>query len=794
VSSVKPYSIFDASKALEFDSILDKLAGFAETALGKQRCLELPFLDSPEEVRIALREVSEGRSLAERGAAPSLVGLTDLTKHLKRARVAAVLDARELFETADVLAASRRTRRLLETEAEKVPRLSELSVRLLFCPALEKEIARCIDRDGNVVDSASPELMELRARYRQVHDQVHDVLENLLSNPKYEDALQEPIFSLRSGRFVIPVKIEKKGKIEGIVHDISASGLSLFIEPSEVTGLNNLLRTCELEIEREIYRILMALTYQVAEVADELEATVDTLAELDNVMAKARYSIYANGSAPEVCENGDIDLKSVRHPLLLETVAKVIPNDLRFDPEVRVMVVTGPNTGGKTVLLKSLGICALMLRAGMHIPASPDSRLSFFTRIFAVIGDQQSIERSLSSFSAHILALTHIIEEVTPKSLVLIDELGEGTDPMQGVALAKAVLEKLDAPMRQTLITTHFMELAAMAQAHPHFANASVQFDPVKLEPTYRLVSGVPGRSSAFAIAERLGMPADVVARAKEMAFGQDHQLDALVAKLEEEIQAAKREKERAEKAREQAEAAAEREKKIADELQSKKARYVEEALEGFRKELAEAKDNIREVIRDLQADKSHIQIKKAKEQLERIEKSAESWAPHEADKTPSFLNPVMDWSNLSTGSPLYVGPVGEDGILEEGPDSKGNVKVAVGGKHMTLPASRIFLRRDESARPKTAPSMAVSALADERRTLDLRGFRAEEAVPELIKFLDEALLSRLPQVIVIHGHGTGVLKKEVRGYLSGSPYVRSFRPGVKGEGGDGATIVELDL
>jgi len=795
------YDIHKTARLLEWDLIAERLAALAASEPGRARCRALPFLDDANLIRLALEEVSEARNLLERGVEPQLGDVVEIDTIIKRARVGAALDGVDLLTVASILRASRRTKVLLEGEVDRLPKLAEHALLLPAEVVLEKEIQQRIERDGRVSDQASPELAQLRDRYRIIHAQIHATLDAMLMDPKYEDILQERVFSLRSGRFVLLVKHERRGTVEGIVHDISQTGQSLFIEPREVTDLNNRLRTAELEIDREIYRILLELTYKVQAIADKLERAVDALAELDVIFAKARYSMQLDAHPVETAKSGPIVLPKARHPLLVEQVEAVIPNDIMLD-DVRTLVLSGPNAGGKTVFLKTLGLCALMLRAGLHLPCGADGRLPVFPRIFTVIGDEQSIAQHLSSFSSHVLNLKGIVDELVPNSLVLIDEMGEGTDPAQGVALSKAVLEHLHDRGARTVVTTHFTEMMAMAQVREGFANASMALDGETMTPTFQLIPGLPGRSGAFAIAERLGLAKAIVEQARQYATGSDTDLDQVISRLEAERAKWAAETQKAEQARRDAEGEREQQRRILDEVRAKKAKLVEQERERIVQEMSTARAAIKHAIRKLQEAPSFKAADEARDELERIEQAVEEILPAPAEEPPPVpLDPIEDWYALPEGATVFVRSLNDYGQVLEKPDAKGRVKLQVREKRVTLPAADCFLRPLPPERKAPVHVISVQPAArseaeprNEALELDLRGQTADEAITSTEAYLDQAARQRLRRVFIIHGHGTGVLKRAVRNYLAACPYAKSWRPGERGEGGDGVTVVELDL
>ncbi|MDP8225254.1 MAG: endonuclease MutS2 [Candidatus Lernaella stagnicola] len=794
---MSPYAIGKAAALVEWDRLLTLLAKRATSELGGAACLEVELAADVDAARAMMSDVSEARELLLRSVELSFADVRDIGPIGKRARVGSALEGTDLLAVAALLRLSRKTRALLEEESERLPRLAQRANLLPAESLLEKEIFARIERDGRVADNASPELRQLRDRYRVVHDQIHATLERMIAGPDYEDILQERIFTLRNGRFVVPVKVERKGTLDGIVHDISQTGQSVYIEPRQITHLNNRLRTAELEIDREIHRILLELTYKVAEVIDELEEAIDVMTALDVIFAKARLADDLKAHPVEATKSGTIFLPAMRHPLLALQMDNVIPNDVVAE-DVRTLVLSGPNTGGKTVLLKSIGLCALMLRAGLHLPCGPDGRMPVFRRVFAVIGDEQSIEANLSSFSSHLLNLKYIVDELVPNSLVLIDEIGEGTDPAQGVALAKAILEKLHAGRARTFVTTHFSDLMAFAQIRDGWSNAAMAFDEESMTPTFQLLPGTPGRSSAFAIAARLGLSAELVEAARDFAGGTDTQLEAVIGRLEEERQKWVSASRKAETALAEAEAERERQQEILAELREKKRCIAEAERESLKQELDLAKKEIKAVIAELQAAPSFEAAEKARTQLRRVAEQAEAVLPAvESEPLPEGLLPIDDWDAVPDGAEIFVRALDESGMLLERPDNRGNVRLLMREKKVTVPAEGCFLRRD--AKPAPAPLRPRVAVVTHENDgnftrLDLRGQTGDDAVIETERFLDQALRMRLGEVTIIHGHGTGVLKRLVRDYLRSCPYARSFRPGRRGEGSDGVTVVELDL
>lgn len=799
----RPYNTRRAGDMLEWNNIIENLVTFAQSDPGKQRCRDIEFLTQAGLIRLALRETTEARGLLERGVSVNFESVCDLTKQLTRVQARGVLDAKELLRISQVLYLSRGMVNLLSEESAYASNLAQISENLFSDISLEKEIGRSIDRDGSILDSATPELKSLRERYHSIHGQVHEVLDRLIASKQFEEILQDGYFSLRNGRYVLPVRIEKKSQVEGIIHDISSSGQSLFIEPTQVTHLNNLLRTCELEIEREIYRILLQLSYKVSDNADSIEQTVKWLTELDFIFAKARYSTHLDASEPEINTKGKIDLKQVRHPVLVWQGENVVPNDIDLDEKRRLLIITGPNTGGKTVALKSVGICALMVGAGLHIPAAADSKMAIFKRTFALIGDEQSLEHSLSSFSAHIMGLRYIVEHLVPDSLVLIDEIGEGTEPGQGVALSKAIIEHLQTGRVRTVITTHFSDLTTLAFLDGHVVNASMEFDTKRFEPTFKLVPDIPGRSSAFTIAEKLGLDKRIIGRAREFATGTDSSFEEVLSGMEKQREELNKLTQRAREKLQEAEDNAEKQSSLLYDFNKRKEKIIKEERQKIINEFLAAKEKINAIFKELQNAPTYKRIEGARKKIQAVKKEVETRFPEvkEDRRFQENLIQVDDWSHLKKGDRVFCKSIGATGILDLLPDGRNNVRIVVSGAKMTLPANSDFflhakndIKKEENLKFHYYDFSVSDSASKSDRTCDLRGMDAEEAVHNATEFLDLALRSRYGQVFLIHGHGTGVLKKEIRNLCKTSPYVKSWRPGKRGEGSDGATVVDIDL
>jgi DNA mismatch repair protein MutS2 len=788
---------------LEWPAIVEKAAEFAASSLGAALLREAELAVDLTDVRERLAETTEARELLRRGAEVPLGGLRDVTPVVARLRKAATLDAAELIAMGGMLSVSRRMRNALTRQRDAAPSLAEMAGGLLSLREVERDVEACFGPDGEVADSASAELRQLRRRERGLHQNLLDTVHRLLSASKIKDYLQEELYTVRNGRYVVLVKTEHKGKVDGIVHDLSGSGQSLYIEPREITELNNLLRTTGLEIEQEIRRIFADLTRRIAARVDDVELSLAVLARLDAIFARARYADYLDATEPKVGDR--VSLRRLRHPLLVHRGETVVPNDVDLGGDARALVVTGPNAGGKTVTLKAVGLCALMVRAGMHLPVDDGSEMTVFDGIFTDIGDRQSIARSLSSFSGRMLNLKGILEELTARSLVLLDEIGEGTDPAQGQAIAQAALEALHARGAFTIATTHFSGLTALAYRVPGFANASVEFDEDALAPTFRLIPGVPGRSNAIRIARRLGIDAQVAGRADELVAEGAGGLEDVLSRVEEERRRYARDSGRIAELRAEIETSRREQETVLEGLRRQRAKLQEEAAEQVRRDVARARARIREVTERVSAPVAAASprvVAAAQTELRQVEREARDQVAEASPDLPA-LEPLGELGTLAPDQEVYVVPVRATGKIVRGPDEQGRVTVQVRGGRLTIGVDKLARRRTTALAAPERPAVFVEIARPEgwtgsrpaaERTCDLRGLYREEALAKVEAGLDAAFRARMPQVVVIHGHGTGVLKAAVREFLAGSGFVKSFRPGEQGEGGDGATVVDLAL
>ncbi|HEX2194281.1 MAG TPA: endonuclease MutS2 [Candidatus Limnocylindria bacterium] len=788
-------------RALEFGAIADMLA--ALTAFAPSRELAEASLPSSDNVLVGLLQdqTDEAARLLEDQAQASIGGARDVRAALVRAERGGRLTAADLLDIAETCRAAGLFAARLT--AWRGRHLAELRDELDEAPALRERIERSVDESGELLDSASPELAAIRKRLRTAQDRVRQRLNAMLRAPDMAGVIGEAIVTVRAGRYVIPIRAEAKGRVKGIVHDQSASGATLFVEPMSVVELNNTWTQATLDAAREEERILDELSREVEARAESLRASLDALARADLWMARARLGRDMDAVRPQPSDDA-VELLSARHPLL---GPGAVPIDLRLGERFgyRAMVVTGPNTGGKTVSLKTLGLLTLMHQAGMRVPAADGARLPVFTRVMADIGDEQSIAQSLSTFSSHLRNVVRFVTQADEGSLVLLDEIGAGTDPTEGSALAMAIVERLLAQGATVAATTHYAELKSFAQEHPLVTNASVAFDVATLRPTYRLEIGLPGKSQAFAIADRLGLPAEIVTDARSRLAAEHVSMEetlAAIARAEEqrtaELEEARRARQSAEEERGLARSGVGRARREAAQILADARRAADELLARAEREVAEVR---RELTR--QRNVSGGRARSAKpaptaafdELAERAARARQEVAvagPAEAAPEPAIDDRPQPRAGL-WGRSLTLGTEGR--ILDVS-GRTGRVTLETDGPRLVIPADDVEVVpepiRAVSQRDAEADELRRRAAAAISPRLDLRGERVEAALEQLGGYLDQALLAGLDEAVILHGAGTGALRRAVREYLADHPRVRSTRPGRREEGGDQATVAQL--
>jgi DNA mismatch repair protein MutS2 len=779
---------------LEWPRIREVLAEGARTPGGRRHCLEgALFLDGAEAVREALAETAEAAALLEAGSAPPLGGVTDLAPVFRRLRKGGVLTAGELLDLRATLGALHATERSLGGRSEACPRLADRAACIGDQRELADDIDDAIDSDGLVRDSASRTLRDARAETRSLSQELERRLDRYLRDPDVQAALSDRFHTMRNDRYVLPVRADARGAVRGIVHDASGSGTTLFVEPEAVVELNNRLKNAELTVQRETLRVLRDLSARAAAALDDVETSLAVLEGIDFVFCRARMARAQRAVRPEVGEAGVLRLPQLRHPLIRDD--EVVPSDLAIGEHYQVLVVSGPNAGGKTVAMKALGLAALLTHAGCFVPCDPGARVDRLRAIVADIGDDQDIARSLSTFSAHMATIAAIVEAAGPDTLVVLDEIGTGTDPGEGAALAQAVLEALADAGARVVTTTHFNLLKEMAAVDARFENASVEFDAESLAPTYRLHMGTPGASSATTVAARMGLRGDVLERADALLERADRRLDRMLSELSASRVSLEAEKREAERLRAESEAARSEYRARLERLQERRDRVFHAMKEDLERSFQQAHGQIAAVIRDLQRGGTARDAAHARERLLSVQEKAREAEAHHAteagarDEAPG--HPPVDWQRARPGDAVIVAGAGP-ATLETLPDKRGRTTVRVGSARMQVPAERVraaAAKVSPAPPPREAPRPIRSGGTAH---CDLRGLRADEAVDRMVEALDRAASDGRDRVEVVHGHGTGALRDAVREHLRGSPYVERFGPGGPDEGGDGMTWVEL--
>lgn len=792
-----------ALKKLEFDKIRTLLADRAASAVGKELCGTLEPLTDLWEIERLQQETEEGFTMLIQQGEPPFGGIRDIRGILQRVSVGGLLSMGELLMTADTLRSIKTVKAYGRKEEDTPPRpmLDPLFSGLGSYTSQEKEIERCILSEEEMDDHASEHLATVRRQILKAQQQVRTQLNDMIHSPVYSKMLQDPVVTFRSGRYCLPVKAEFRGSVKGMVHDQSSSGSTVFVEPMAVVVLNNKVTELAAEEKEEIERILRNLSDMVQKIARELTEDIQVMARLDFIFAKAKLACDMNAVRPRFGEERRIDLPGARHPLI--EASKVVPIHICLGGDFTSLIITGPNTGGKTVSLKTLGLLTLMGQAGLHIPTSSRAVLTVVDQVFADIGDEQSIEQSLSTFSSHMVNIVEILSKVTPQSLVLFDELGAGTDPVEGAALANAILENLRRQHILTAATTHYSELKVYALSTEGVENASCEFDVETLKPTYRLLIGVPGKSNAFAISSRLGLSGEIIEQAKELLEGNDIKFEEMMSELEARRRQAEAEQDKIRSLRMEItalqKAAKAQEEKLAEKQDKILRTAREEAREILRRAKAEADENIQTMNRMIR-DGAKIDMRTLEESRARLRKGAD-----EMDKDLAACSGrkkgTIDPKQLQKGVKVRLGTIDNDCIILSPPDPRGMLVVQAGILQMNVRAADITaIVSEKEERPKAPEKSADKGVragaygkaATVSTEVDLRGMNTEEALGTLDKYLDDAYLAGLEKITVIHGKGTGVLRREVQKFLKRRPQVKSFRLGTYGEGESGVTIVEL--
>ena len=771
---------------LEFPKVREILAGLTNFPVSHELALALMPSTDIAEVTLRLNRAAEARRLLSRDPGFSLHQAADVRESLKMAAHGKVLEPKALLEIQQTLAAARLVRASLKARDEDSPELWKLARGITEQPGLEADIRRCISAGGEVLDSASQELGALRHEVRQKRSSIQVKLERLLKTQRAATALQDAIVTERQGRYVVPVKAEMRSALKGIIHDVSNTGATVFVEPMATIELGNELRQATLAEVREVARVLASLSDSVAACETEMRRNLTLLAEIDLALAKARYAARYRASEPQVVAAGRpesvLRLVQARHPLLK---GKAVPLDVSLGADYQGLVITGPNTGGKTVALKCIGLLALMAQSGMPIPAAPESRIPVYDQICADIGDEQSIEQTLSTFSWHLGNIVRILNDTTAESLVLLDELGASTDPAEGAALAQAVLGTFLKRGTSVVATTHYSELKAFTYVTPGLENASLDFNPETLAPTYHLTLGVPGGSNALAIAAGLGLAPEVIADARNRMNRGPQEMETLLAELRREKYEIENDRESLRQARDEAETLVAKRQAELETLRREHQARIRESRDVVVAASAELQREIKQAAAALKKARSQASLTQARQTLEqaRLTLNGKDWQP------------VIDTGDADTpiaaGDSVWLPEIGVSGTVTALDAAHATADIQAGTTHLRLGLDRL---EKTGAAPAAALPPVRSELPQKTAAmqLDLRGHRADVVEVEVDHYLDDACLANLSEVRIVHGHGTGVVRRLVRDLLAHHPLVKDFRPGGRGEGGDGATVVKL--
>jgi len=776
-------------RVLEWPKVRELVATRTSFSLSRELAGQLsPSKDLAEATR-NLALTTEGVRLLWKHGEPPFGGASDIRQVVGRARLGGILDPEQLLPIGDFLYCIDQVDKFFDKEEGM---LADLAAALVPLPNLRREIERCIDGEGYVKDTASPELARIRSKMRTLANRIRDRLDSMVHSVAMQKVLQDPIITVRNGRYVVPVKAEYRSKFQGIVHDQSGSGATLFMEPAFAVELNNDLNVAQQEEHAEVQRILKRLTAMVSEESGSLLENLEIVTNLDFIFAKARFSRAIDGVEPILNDQGRIRIKQGRHPLL---TGDVVPIDVWLGTDFHVLVITGPNTGGKTVTLKTVGLFSIMAQAGLHVPADQGSELAVFEGIYADIGDEQSIEQSLSTFSSHMTTIVGILENVQGNSLVLLDELGAGTDPTEGAALATAILEHLRSRGVHTIATTHYSDLKSYAYTHDGVENASVEFDIKTLRPTYRLSIGIPGKSNAFAISRRLGLSQEIVGQAQALLSSEHMQVEDMIGEMESNRRQAESER-----------ATAEGLRKKYEELKASYERQLETLADERNELMEQAREEARLLLEQTQAEVNKILGEVRRMGREELETSVKEYRQELSAKTQALGTVQKERkrapgpANLKKGEEVRIKSLRQNGFVLEPPAANGDVLIQAGIMKITVKVDDLERIKSEKIKVQgrvkgegsTRSHLAKSSTI--RNEIDLRGKTVEEGLALVDKYLDDAFLSSLGRVQLIHGKGTGALGDAIHQYLAVHPHVQEFQYAAPNQGGHGVTIVDIHL
>lgn len=785
-------------RVLEYNKIIDMLVEKAASSLGKDKIKGLKPETNFKKIENAQEETKEALTLLIKRGSPPLYGIHSVSCEMKRAEMGGVLSPESLLKVSDILRVSRALKKYIKENKEdknsSYPIIESLIGELSVLKYIEDAINNAIVSKDEISDNASSNLKNIRRQLIIKNDSIKNKLNSIIMSPKHKKYLQDEIVTVREGRYVVPVKQEYRSNVPGLIHDQSASGATLFIEPMVVVELNNELKELEIKERKEIEIILANLTSMVASKSSIILSNIEILQHLDFIFAKGKLALEMDGIRPILNNEGYINIKNGKHPIL--DVKKVVPIDVYIGKDFKTLVITGPNTGGKTVTLKTVGLLTLMAQSGLHIPADYDSEIAVFHQVFADIGDEQSIEQSLSTFSAHLTNIVEILDNVDDNSLLLFDELGAGTDPTEGAALAMSILDYLKKSNVRTIATTHYSQLKIYALTEEGVKNASVEFDVNTLSPTYRLLTGVPGKSNAFEISKRLGLDTEIIAYARTLISKENVEFEEVLQAIDRDRRLTEVNKLEAEKYKKESE----RLKKELIEEKNKIDDIREKIILAAKKEARDILRNAKKEADEAISEIRKISIEIEKEKAKKIQKTQENLKIQVDNVESNLVDNILNVKsneppkNLKVGEEVEILSLNQKGIILSEPDEDGNVNVQVGIMKVNVDIST--LRRTKIEESEIAETNTKNIIKRKARNVknevDLRGKTLDEALLDLDKYLDDVYITGLKEIYIIHGKGTGVLRAGITNVLKKHRYIKSFRLGKHGEGGSGVTVAEL--
>lgn len=780
-------------RGLEFDKIREKLAGFAKFSQSRNLCLKAPVYEDFESIKSAIRFTKEAKYILDNAMEVPIEYIADI-EEIQKNVIGTYLTEEELVDIAKTLRSSRVTKKFLAENLDSGTRLHQISRELMYDKVLEDRIFLTFDDSLNIKPDATPELFALNSSLKDTERNLKQHISDLLNSPEFTKHLQDSIYTTRDGRIVFQVMASSKSKVPGIVHDVSATSRTFFIEPEQIVPLNNKIRELKSKIHAECVKILTDLTREVKSKIVDIKLSESLLAQIDFHFAKARYAVKLHAVEPELTENRILEIENMKHPLLIGTVERVVSNNFEIGKDYKSVVITGSNTGGKTVTIKTIGLFLLMTKAGLFLPCTA-AKIHPFKKVFADIGDEQNILQSLSTFSSHMTSLIEILHNSNEDTFVILDEICAGTDPLEGAVLAECILEKFAEKNVISTITTHYGELKTLEYVNPYFKNASVEFDTSTLRPTYKLLIGIPGLSNAISISSNLGLDADIVEKAKNILVSQKDPSIVVVEKLQETQQKLSQNLAEAENLKKDSRILKQEYEENLSAIKKDKKKTIKVIKDKFNYELLDAKSEIKSILDELRKEKSEKIARRSYARLARLEEDYRNKIEEFEDKEKYE---TVDWSIVIPGDTLMLKDLHQPVTLLSVPDKSGNVLVQMGNIRTKMKTDRLApfdaraQHKPNAYQPSKLESFELKRI-NVSSILDIRGFRVEEALDNLEFYLDKASLANLHEVQIIHGHGTGALKSAVRDFLSTSPYVAKFRPGEEAEGGDGVSIVDLN-